>query len=67
MEDRETAKRVELVWPAGYHARDDFGPELLDDSNTFVGKEGDLIAGACSTGGVGEPFHVAADDLQAAQ
>jgi hypothetical protein len=66
MEDRATGERVELIWPAGYHARDDFGLEVLDDSGTFVGKEGDLVTGACITGAPGEAMHVWAGELKAA-
>lgn len=66
MVDRGTGQRVEIVWPAGYRARDDFGLEVLDDSGTFVGKEGDHVTGACFTGPAGEPIHVSADELQPA-
>ena len=66
MVDRRTGERVEIIWPAGYHARDDFGLEILDDSGTFVGKEGDLVTGACFHGGLGEPVRVSAGQLQPA-
>jgi hypothetical protein len=66
MEDRRTGNRVELIWPAGYQARDDFGLEVLDDSDTFVGKEGDLVTGACFKDELGGPMHVSAGELQPA-
>jgi hypothetical protein len=69
MEDRDTGQRVELIWPAGYYARDDFGLEVVDGSNTFVGKAGDLVTGACVVsplGNTGQPFHVSAEELEQA-
>jgi hypothetical protein len=69
MEDRTTGGRAELIWPAGYYARDDFGLEVVDGSNTFVGKAGDLVTSACVVsplGNTGQPFHVSAEELEQA-
>ena len=69
MEDRVTGQRVELIWPAGYYARDDVGLEVVDGSNTFVGKDGDLVTGACVVsflGNTGPPLHVSAGELEQA-
>ena len=69
MEDRTTKGRVELIWPADYYARDDFGLEIVDGSGTFIGKEGDLVVGACvlgAEGNTGPPYHVSAGELQPA-
>jgi hypothetical protein len=69
MEDRKTGDRVDLIWPAGYYARDDAGLEVVDGSGTFVGKEGDLVIGACVVsvlGNTGPPYHVSARELQPA-
>jgi hypothetical protein len=69
MEDRATKGRVELIWPAGYYARDDFGLEVVDGSDAFVGKDGDAVIGACVVGPQGKagpPYHVSAGELQAA-
>lgn len=70
LEDRTTGERVDLIWPAGYYARDDFGLEVVDDSGTFVGKAGDLVTGACvvsAQGNTGPPYHVWAGEVHAAQ
>ena len=70
MEDRTTRERVELIWPAGYYARDDLGLEVIDGSDTFVGKAGDLVIGACVVSPAGNlvpPFHLSAGELQPPQ
>lgn len=42
--------RLDVVWPAGYHAR--FAPrlEVLDESGRVVLREGDRVGGGCVTG-----------------
>ena len=70
MEDRTTRQRVDLIWPNGYYARDDFGLEVVDGSGTFVGKEGDLVIGACVVsleGNTGPPYHVSAGQIEPAK
>jgi hypothetical protein len=65
MENRPTGERADIIWPAGYHARSNFGLEVIDDHNVVVGREGDLITGTCFHG-EGGPIHVSAGELQPA-
>ena len=70
MEDRTTHQRADLIWPAGYYARDDLGLEVVDGSGTFVGKEGDFVTGACVVNvgpNAGPPYHVSAGEIEPAK
>jgi hypothetical protein len=42
------AARLDVTWPAGYHARFTPNIEILDESGTVVLRDGDAVTGACA-------------------
>jgi hypothetical protein len=50
--DPAAARRVDVVWPAGYRARFSPGLEILDESGNVVARDGTHITGLCSGGDV---------------
>jgi hypothetical protein len=47
LENTGTNARMDVTWPAGYHARFTPSIEILDEHGSFVLRDGDRVEGAC--------------------
>lgn len=47
------ARRIEIIWPAGFSARFEPMLEVLDATGTEVLRDGDFVDGACEMGDLG--------------